>query len=398
MANTAFALSPISARATLPSEEDYEAIREAFMETARGRWFLDEYAKRNRNADTSMVLDAVARIEETLAAQKQPPPPLVVDRLPAALIAIRDAVEKAQGEASNALDGLRLEETLGPIRKGSRIIKEISWRWREIGADGRICDLIDSQVAAIDAACAQLAETDPRVALRAAFELIRAEIEAFRDSGEAEAVPVEAAAPVLAAAKVQAAKPTAPVARTRGPVALEAAKADEEVAPREVETAFNEPELPVETAAAEVEPPELSQEEADAQDEAVLEMVAAEMAAPDPDEADDFPDVADSEPVHVTTPPIVQPLASFVREVEEVPPAAAQAPPSQDVLPVATRVPSLQPVLSATPPGVPELEGAPSLGSTLLASGILRKPNSPSQDPLAPIRRMSQAEKIAFFS
>jgi len=398
MANTAFALSPISARATLPSEEDYEAIREAFMETARGRWFLDEYAKRNRNADTSMVLDAVARIEETLAAQKQPPPPLVVDRLPAALIAIRDAVEKAQGEASNALDGLRLEETLGPIRKGSRIIKEISWRWREIGADGRICDLIDSQVAAIDAACAQLAETDPRVALRAAFELIRAEIEAFRDSGEAEAVPVEAAAPVLAAAKVQAAKPTAPVARTRGPVALEAAKADEEVAPREVETAFNEPELPVETAAAEVEPPELSQEEADAQDEAVLEMVAAEMAAPDPDEADDFPDVADSEPVHVTTPPIVQPLASFVREVEEVPPAAAQAPPSQDVLPVATRVPSLQPVLSATPPGVPELEAAPSLGSTLLASGILRKPNSPSQDPLAPIRRMSQAEKIAFFS
>src|SRR6185437_6201615 len=398
MANTAFALSPISARATLPSEEDYEAIREAFMETARGRWFLDEYAKRNRNADTSMVLDAVARIEETLAAQKQPPQPLVVDRLPAALIAIRDAVEKAQGEASNALDGLRLEETLGPIRKGSRIIKEISWRWREIGADGRICDLIDSQVAAIDAACAQLAETDPRVALRAAFELIRAEIEAFRDSGEAEAVPVEAAAPVLAAAKVQAAKPTAPVARTRGPVALEAAKADEEVAPREMETAFNEPELPVETAAAEVEPPELSQEEADAQDEAVLEMVAAEMAAPDPDEADDFPDVADSEPVHVTTPPIVQPLASFVREVEEVPPAAAQAPPSQDVLPVATRVPSLQPVLSATPPGVPELEAAPSLGSTLLASGILRKPNSPSQDPLAPIRRMSQAEKIAFFS
>src|SRR6185437_10560290 len=196
----------------------------------------------------------------------------------------------------------------------------------------------------------------------------------------------------------QRCKPPAPVARTRGPVALEAAKADEEVAPREVETAFNEPELPVETAAAEVEPPELSQEEADAQDEAVLEMVAAEMAAPDPDEADDFPDVADSEPVHVTTPPIVQPLASFVREVEEVPPAAAQAPPSQDVLPVATRVPSLQPVLSATPPGVPELEAAPSLGSTLLASGILRKPNSPSQDPLAPIRRMSQAEKIAFFS
>ena len=71
MADEAFALSPISARPTLPGEADYDAIREAFLETSRGRWFLGEYAKRNRNADTSMVLDAVARIEETLAAQRK---------------------------------------------------------------------------------------------------------------------------------------------------------------------------------------------------------------------------------------------------------------------------------------------------------------------------------------
>src|SRR3981189_3875346 len=74
MADEAFALSPISARATRPNEEDYAAIAEAFMETSRGRWFLTEYAKRNRNADTHMVLDAVARIEETLAAQKDAAP------------------------------------------------------------------------------------------------------------------------------------------------------------------------------------------------------------------------------------------------------------------------------------------------------------------------------------
>src|SRR5919201_6624414 len=71
MADEVFALSPISARAVQPSEADYEAIRDAFMETSRGRWFLGEYAKRNRNADTSLVLDAVARIEESLAAQKE---------------------------------------------------------------------------------------------------------------------------------------------------------------------------------------------------------------------------------------------------------------------------------------------------------------------------------------
>jgi hypothetical protein len=47
-----------------------------------------------------------------------------------------------------------------------------------------------------------------------------------------------------------------------------------------------------------------------------------------------------------------------------------------------------------TPSPVPE----PSLGATILASGILQKPRAPANDPLAPIRRMTQAEKIAFFS
>src|SRR5260370_2863008 len=143
MADEAFALSPISARAAQPSEEDYEAISQAFMETSRGRWFLGEYARRNRNADTCMVLDAVARIEETLAAQRQP---ASESRLAEALVAIRRAVDGAQAAAAAALDVLALEEHLAPVRTGARLITEIALRWREIGADGRICDLLDSQV------------------------------------------------------------------------------------------------------------------------------------------------------------------------------------------------------------------------------------------------------------
>ncbi|MGH6677639.1 MAG: hypothetical protein ACREDL_01555, partial [Bradyrhizobium sp.] len=163
MADEAFALSPISARPMQPGEADYDAIREAFMETSRGRWFLTEYAKRNRNTDTRMVLDAVARIEETLAAQRQPAQDA---RLAEAVAAISSAVDQAAEAASAALTSLNLADHLAPIRKGTRIIREISWRWREIGADGRICDLIDTQVADIETACTQLAETDPRVALR----------------------------------------------------------------------------------------------------------------------------------------------------------------------------------------------------------------------------------------
>ena len=108
MADEAFALSPISARAVLPGEEDYAAIAEAFMETSRGRWFLTEYAKRNRNADTRMVLDAVARIEQSLAAQREEGLATQSSRrkanraetnLTEALAAIRSAVEAAQASA-----------------------------------------------------------------------------------------------------------------------------------------------------------------------------------------------------------------------------------------------------------------------------------------------------------
>jgi len=176
MADDAFALSPISARATQPREEDYEAISDAFMETSRGRWFLGEYAKRNRNADTRMVLDAVARIEENLAAQR---PPASDGLLAEALAAIRSAVDQARASASAALDSSTLEEALAPVRKGARIIREISWRWREIGADGRICDLLDSQVSAIEAGCGQIALTDPASALSAAFDLIQQRIAEF---------------------------------------------------------------------------------------------------------------------------------------------------------------------------------------------------------------------------
>src|SRR5262252_4255459 len=173
MADKAFALSPISARPSLPSEEDYEAIREAFLETSRGRWFLGEYARRNRNADTRMVLDAVARIEEALAAQRQQQPSAQEEHA-RALAAIRSAVAEAEQAASVALDGLGLEESLAPIRKGVRIIREISWRWREIGADSRICDLLDSQVGAIESGCERVAAADPGSALCEAFATIKA--------------------------------------------------------------------------------------------------------------------------------------------------------------------------------------------------------------------------------
>ena len=437
MADDAFALSPISARATQPSEQDYDAIREAFMETARGRWFLGEYAKRNRNADTHMVLDAVARVEENLAALQQPAPD---SGLAEALVAIRRAVDEARAAASAAIDSLALEETLAPVRKGARVIREIAWRWREIGTDGRICDLIESQANAIEAGCGQIASTDPKAALRTAFDLIEGKIAEFDEGDPAfpqaaeQAVPTSSPAPPdeMVAADLQ----TAPTATATGnavamistpavpdeaviataeaaAIAGEAADAqdadaqDADVQDADVQAA--------DTRAADTENSDAQDQDAwnadaqaadaydaDAQDDAVLDMVALEMAAPDPSDIDALPD---TDQLHVVGLAAATPV--IVAQQAEPTAAPAIAPSRQPSLqrsqpPFQPSQASLQPPLQAFPE--PALEPSPepclepSLGSTLIASGILRKPHASEFDALAPIRRMSQAEKIAFFS
>lgn len=181
MSNTAFALSPIAARATSPTEADFEAIREAFVETARGRWFLEEYTKRNRNADTALVLDAVARIERTLAAQKdlraEEPPAEPAPDLTETLAAIKTIIATARNSAEAALSGASMDEALAPTRKCARVIREIAWGLRESGADGRICSLLDSQVDAINAACDRIPTSDFRDQVLETFDRAAVQID-----------------------------------------------------------------------------------------------------------------------------------------------------------------------------------------------------------------------------
>lgn len=445
MANEAFALSPMSARAAQPNEQDYDAIREAFMETARGRWFLGEYAKRNRNADTRMVLDAVAKIEETLAAQRQP---VVEDRLPEALIEIRRAIREAETIAIAAFDPAAIEASLAPIPRGVRIIKEISWRWREIGADGRICDLIDSQLASIEAACGQISTIDPRVELKAAFDLLRDRVEQTEGGATPQAAP-SAPAEMAGEAPVAFTEPPQDVAAAPEPeAAIEEAGTTEALpmAERAIDAAAA-PETAAESEIARdkvaidgaledttVEPAafaEVSDEfsldaAAEAEDEAILEAIALEMAAPDPefDEiiepvemaaptpepmpsdvaapiAAALPEPIAPEPVVVEEPAADAPIAmdSPARLTDAIAEAAAevmeqQAPAMAAAATFAAAPTATLPMPSPVSASSPE----PSLGATILASGILQRPRAPANDPLAPIRRMTQAEKIAFFS
>jgi hypothetical protein len=426
MADEAFALSPISARATLPSEEDYAAIAEAFMETSRGRWFLTEYAKRNRNADTRMVLDAVARIEQSLAAQREEElareaslqreeglsaqqaaeavaaAAAAQERLTEALAAIRNSVEAAEESAVEALDSLALEQRLAPVRKGARVLREIAWRLREIGNDGRICDLIDSQVPVIEKGTDQFSSLEARAGLRAAFAALQGRLVEFGEDELAPAAETESAAvpsPAApetppAAEKAETVLPQAvtetpapsPAQPTEPALAAAAVPTQAETLPAaETSTAHEittQEAAAQETTGQETALPNAAQDN-QAEDDAVLDMIAMEMGAPDPISEDEILEAAAEQAR------LAQPTASTPAIVAEAPePVAMPAPPpvQQAVQP--------PPPPTAAPVPVPEV----SLGSTIIASGMLRKPVTPANDPLAPIRRMSQAEKLAFFS
>jgi hypothetical protein len=51
-----------------PNEDDFLTLCAALSESGRGRAFLAEYARRNRNADTEALLAAIERIEARLRA------------------------------------------------------------------------------------------------------------------------------------------------------------------------------------------------------------------------------------------------------------------------------------------------------------------------------------------
>lgn len=486
MTDEAFALSPISARPVMPSDADYDAIREAFMETSRGRWFLTEYAKRNRNADTSMVLDAVARIEQTLAAQKQAHAEAAVE----SLAAIRAVIGEARASVAKAIATLDDTATLVAAHRGARAISEVASTLRECGADSRICDLLDQQVAAIDSGHRLVAGID-RDAIDAAFDRMlqhvaaisgvaseaaasRAAPETTAAAGpaatpateEPAAAPQAVAEPEAVAPPPAAAEPVPPQAVAPQAPAPEAAEPDSapqaQAAPAFVvvkgtpseELEFVEAEdqtpAPAAVAVAPAEAPAAvsAAEQSEAahlldevvaldaeglEDDAVLDLVAREMSAPEVSEpyrpeddayaaaaastaAEIESDIAAlqqalSEEIAVSPEPMAiddapacaaeafeaepEPEAAFepVGEIGEAAPMEAMAEPiaiHAAAAPVAMASAAVAGEVAAAAPA--------SLGAAAIASGAVAAPPPMRSDALVPIRRMSQAEKIAFFS
>jgi len=77
-----------------PDEGDYQAFCEALSASARGRAFLAEYTRRNRNIDTEQLLTAIERLQSLATSNATPPSETVKQELRALL----DEIDAAQRE------------------------------------------------------------------------------------------------------------------------------------------------------------------------------------------------------------------------------------------------------------------------------------------------------------
>jgi hypothetical protein len=164
---------------TTISEADYDAIESAVMETERGRWFLKEYARRNRHADTQLVLEAIGRLEQAVAGDRVAQD---IDRMRATLKEMATAISRTKTEiasihsieqehgplfrASEALDGITrtTEQATSDILAAAEHIQECAWTLREDGANPHLCDELDRRATEIYTACSFQDITAQRIA------------------------------------------------------------------------------------------------------------------------------------------------------------------------------------------------------------------------------------------
>ncbi len=155
------ALTPVA-------EADYDAIEGAVMETERGRWFLKEYARRNRAADTQMLLGAIERLEGMMVQNREAQEK---DRLRMDLLEMSRAISRTRheistlrpqgaqpnelGVASEALDAIvrTTERATSDILEAAEQIQEAAWTLREEGASEAMCDELDRRATDIYTAC-----------------------------------------------------------------------------------------------------------------------------------------------------------------------------------------------------------------------------------------------------
>lgn len=153
------------------TEDDYGAIEAAVMETERGRWFLAQYAARNRNSDTTALLDAIKKLERTMQSNTAGAPGMSADQVRFDLVEMAAAIAQTKREiaslrsdddktdgimaATEQLDAIVIatEAATQSILEAAEQVQEVTWTMREDGVNEDYCEAIDKQVTEIYTSC-----------------------------------------------------------------------------------------------------------------------------------------------------------------------------------------------------------------------------------------------------
>jgi hypothetical protein len=149
--------------------EAYAALEALLRASPRGRWFLAEYARRNRAAETDLLLEAITRIER--AVLKPHPRQTAPSNVFAELVEMSEAIARTRREiaqikpphqfdkqlisATEELDHIveATEKATSDILQAAEEIQEVAWILRERGTDMELCDKIDQRATDIYTAC-----------------------------------------------------------------------------------------------------------------------------------------------------------------------------------------------------------------------------------------------------
>lgn len=228
--------------APLDAAQDYDAIQAAVLESERGRWFLQEYTRRNRSSDTALVLAAIARIEAVLrigafAPAHENGPDLQLFELRDAIALTKEnlAAIRPDGRISiKAADFDRLTSAIAAVtarlRAAAEHVQETAWALRDRGGHDRECETLEAQMREMSRACALLDDVGNGAAmitalLREVEERVESMIaEATRRSAapapDEPANPVPGPTPPASGAESAAAAPaTTPIPETPPPPA-----------------------------------------------------------------------------------------------------------------------------------------------------------------------------------
>jgi hypothetical protein len=417
--------------AGLSDAADYAAVLAAIMATAGGRRFLTEFANRNRNADTAMVVGAIARVEAAIRGEAAPQAAAATAGAGAGeLVEIAAALDRIA--AAIAAGAPRVSDTAAAVER----IQDIAFMLHERPLEATLRDSFDAAVRELAIAAARPDSGADAVDLvhalaRRVREMIDARMshqpaaEPFAvspDGGEALAQVVTAFAATLPElAEIPDAAAEAPVDAATAPLVDEQKSEPEPPPPQHAEAAA--PAAEPASAEAAAMPIDVAQQ-TPAAEVKVAEVDAA--APPQPTEleildsasilsqafADDHfagaPVTAEAAPVSEA-----QPTEQAVRDEPLRPEPSSEAQlPAQDATaePVANPEEDLADLFAPEPmppPAAPSIEAAAPVAAEPLQSEPERAvpppplraiPRPPLSDPLAAVRELSEEELIALFS